>query len=399
MKNYNDFCKMFYAAHYLPIAMYSEEGFICSSGYVSNDDPYPFVYEKLQDMGSPAVYVSSDTGYFGLVSSSDNRHRFIIGPTYSTPVTDSVIRAFMKKNVIALSSYSETEAFLSSIPTYSYNQFLNLLLYLHYTLTGESLDISQAFNITDTAFQLSISQQLTEKNYHYREQEQREHGTYAFEQQMLDYVKSGDVVGLNQFLLAAAKISQFNEGTLADTPLRQAKNLFIGLITQIGKAGAIPGGLDIEQTYQLIDTYIQECEKLQTVEAVKNLQYNMPLDFAKRVAQQKLPENISADVFECIQYISSHVNEPIGVDSVVEHIGKSRAYIQKKFSDEMGAGIGAYITKCRMREAEHLLRYTDRSLSEISEYLCFSSQSHFQNVFKKHYGMTPTEFKKHNKEA
>lgn len=57
----------------------------------------------------------------------------------------------------------------------------------------------------------------------------------------------------------------------------------------IGKFAAIPGGMDIEETYHLIDTYIQECEKLQTEEAVKNLQYNMTIDFAQRVAQQKLP--------------------------------------------------------------------------------------------------------------
>lgn len=393
MKELGDFCRLFYAAHYLPIALYGENGFICSAGHITQEDPYPFVYEKLRSTGSPSVYVSSDTGYFGLVSAGDGKSSFIIGPTYSTPVTDSVIRAFMKKNAIALSSYSETEAFLSNIPTYSYNQFLNLLLYLHYTFTGESLELSQAFNITDTAYQSSIGQQLTEKSF-YREQEQREHGTYSFERQMIDFVKSGDVNGLNKFLLAAAKISRFNEGKLADTPLRQAKNIFIGFVTIIGKDAAIPGGLDIEQTYQLIDTYIQECEKLQTVEAVKNLQYNMPLDFAKRVAQQKLPENVSSDIFECIQFISSHSNELIGVDEVVEHIGKSRAYLQKKFAQEIGMGIGAYITKCRLREAEHLLRFTDKSLSEISSYLCFSSQSHFQNVFKKSYGITPAEFRK-----
>lgn len=67
----------------------------------------------------------------------------------------------------------------------------------------------------------------------------------------------------------AANTANTREGKLAETPLRQAKNLFIGLITMIGKFAAIPGGMDIEETYHLIDTYIQECEKLQTEEAVK----------------------------------------------------------------------------------------------------------------------------------
>lgn len=55
--------------------------------------------------------------------------------------------------------------------------------------------------------------------------------------------------------------------------------------------------------------------------------------------------------------------------------------------------IGSYITHCRLREAKSLLRYTHKSLGEISSYLCFSSQSHFQNVFKKHFKMTPMEYR------
>jgi len=162
----------------------------------------------------------------------------------------------------------------------------------------------------------------------------------------------------------------------------------------IGKYAAIPGGLDIEQTYQLIDTYIQECEKLQTEEAVKNLQYNMPIDFAKRVAQQKLPSGISQELYSCMQFISTHMNEPISATDVVAFSGKSRAYLFKKFQDELGISIGAYITECRLREAKSLLRYTDKPLGEISSYLCFSSQSHFQNTFKKHYGITPAQYRR-----
>ena len=52
-----------------------------------------------------------------------------------------------------------------------------------------------------------------------------------------------------------------------------------------------------------------------------------------------------------------------------------------------------FLYRKKLEEARSLLHYSDRSISEISEYLCFSSQSYFQNVFKKKYGMTPIRYR------
>lgn len=115
------------------------------------------------------------------------------------------------------------------------------------------------------------------------------------------------------------------------------------------------------------------------------------------LTQQKLPSGISQELYSCMQFIFTHMNEPISATDVVAFSGKSRAYLFKKFQDGLGISIGAYITECRLREAKSLLRYTDKPLGEISSYLCFSSQSHFQNAFMKHTGVTPNDYRKeHN---
>ena len=190
-----------------------------------------------------------------------------------------------------------------------------------------------------------------------------------------------------------SKGQPLTEGTLAQSPLRQAKNLFIGTVTIVGKFGAIPGGLDIEHTYQLIDTYVQECEQLQTLEEIKSLQFNMIMDFTSRVQQAKLPDNISNEIQSAIGFINLHLTKPLSVDEIAEHIGRSRAYLSDRFRKETGKSVGEYITELKMREAKILLRHTDKTLSEISNYLNFSSQSYFQNVFKKQYGITPGEYR------
>ena len=151
---------------------------------------------------------------------------------------------------------------------YTYNQFINLVAYLHYILNGEPFDVMEHFHTGSSAYQKSLAEFHTEYSFHAKE-EQREHGTYQFENLLLSYVRDGETQKLKQFLLETARTVEFQEGVLADTPLRQAKNILIGFIGMVGKVGAIGGGMDVEEVYRLNDLYTQECEKAQTVDAVK----------------------------------------------------------------------------------------------------------------------------------
>ena len=152
--------------------------------------------------------------------------------------------------------------------------------------------------------------------------------------------------------------------------------------------------MDVETAYLLSDTYIKEMEKLLDVSEVGKLQLAAIYDFAERMARSRIPLDMTKDIYDSIQYISTHLNERISVESVAESIGKSRSYLSRKFKSELGFQISDYIMRRKLEEAKVLLSYTDKSLSEISEYLCFSSQPYFQNVFKKKYGVTPGEYRK-----
>ena len=391
--DYRTFAEMFYSSHYLPLALYEGGEYVSSYGFPGASDPYPFIYPKLKAQPSPAVAESSDTGFFGMVSSPDGRYSIVLGPAYTTPVTDSYILSYMQRNALSPERREETEFFLRSIPLYSYPRFLNLLLCLHFILTGEKKNLGDTFGLTDAGKGRSIGQKHTEHTYTERE-EQHLHGSYLFEKEMLALVENGDEAGLVRFLKKTADTVAVQQGKLAENPLRQAKNIFIGWVTMVGKNAAIPGGLDTEQVYHLIDTYIQECEKMKTEGEILNLQYIMITDFTRRVARHRLPEGISKEVHAAVEYIGNHLNENISVADVVRAAGISRSSLFSAFRIEMKTGIGEYIRERRIREAESLLRFTDKSISEISHYLCFSSQSHFQNVFREETNMTPNEYRR-----
>ena len=118
------------------------------------------------------------------------------------------------------------------------------------------------------------------------------------------------------------------------------------------------------------------------------------MDFTERVSEAQTPEQICSDVNKAIQFIKSHTNSTIGVSEVVEATGRSKSWLCDKFREELNTSIAAYITFCKLEESKMLLRHTDKPISEISNYFYFSSQSYFQNLFKKQYGITPDKYRK-----
>ena len=106
---------------------------------------------------------------------------------------------------------------------------------------------------------------------------------------------------------------------------------------------------------------------------------------------------ISPYVYTCMNYIREHTNESISIEDASAFVNRSSSYMMKHFKNELGIQMGAYIMRCKLKEAKSLLTYSDKTLAEISNYLCFSSQSYFQNVSKKQYGMTPLQYRKKTK--
>ena len=67
------------------------------------------------------------------------------------------------------------------------------------------------------------------------------HGTYQYELQMLEYVRTGNTPALKDLLLGYTDSETYEEGTVAKDDLRQVKNIFIALVAMVGKTAAIEG--------------------------------------------------------------------------------------------------------------------------------------------------------------
>lgn len=392
IENLREFCRLFYASTFIPICVCSTSGNLLYSYPGVTESPenlcpsFPSVirFEK-----NPDYFIMQSFSYFGYIDYTGHDEYIVIGPVFSVSVTESTIRMFMKECTIPMKYKDYITNLLVNTPLISFNQFIQTLTYLNLCLNNRVTDPVQHFHLADIPSQKNISV-LHSANIYEAKEGQIFHNTYSFEQQYLECVREGETWRLKNIMESAQR--NLITGRIADTPLRNAKNLLIACTTLTTRA-AIAGGMDIEQAYQLSDVYIREGEKMQSVEALSSLQRTIIFDFTERVAQSKIPHGLSRDIFECVQFISQHTNELIRVDDVAAFSGKSRSYITQKFKKELGFDISSFIMRCKLEEAKSLLAYSDKTLSEISNYLCFSSQAYFQNVFKKKYGLTPMQYR------
>ena len=102
---------------------------------------------------------------------------------------------------------------------------------------------------------------------------------------------------------------------------------------------------------------------------------------------------LSKPIVLCIDYIYSHIHNRITVKELAEHLNFSESYLSKLFHKEMGLPISQYILNLKIEKAKNLLQYSEYSIIDISNYLSFSSQSHFIQVFQKYTGLTPHKYR------
>ena len=93
------------------------------------------------------------------------------------------------------------------------------------------------------------------------------------------------------------------------------------------------------------------------------------------------------------EYICTHYHEQISLAMVAEHLKVNPSYLSDLFHKSMGEPYTKFLTRVRMEQALLLLKSNpNEKIYKIADKTGFVSAKHFNNVFKKYYGFTPTDY-------
>ena len=391
-------CRMIGNLAGIPVRIYrdKEQTFFYSVVDFPADPIAPYLDNVFAITEHIGYFTTPYFNYYGIVRT--DRHTIVIGPSRRTPMTDHDLRELAFACNLEFAQVEAFSAAMRTLVQMPLGSLVQILCAMNYVLNGEkrSLEDITIYDFEQINFEALIQNEHFDKHYEKQtEYEPREtHNTLTLEQTLMQMIEKGDVSALCEWLSHAPSV---RGGVIANDALRQLKNTFIVTATLASRA-AIKGGMDTEDALSLSDDYIRKCELMGGVESIVNLQYHMVLDYTRRVERVRLGKNPSKLLLQVSNYVQHNLSRPVDVDDLAKTLFISRTHLAWRFKQETGMTLTDFILGEKIEEAKRLLRYSEKSLTLIADYLGFSSQSHFTRIFKKYSGKTPKEYRENSNE-
>ncbi|MEO6034554.1 MAG: helix-turn-helix domain-containing protein [Verrucomicrobiota bacterium] len=113
---------------------------------------------------------------------------------------------------------------------------------------------------------------------------------------------------------------------------------------------------------------------------------------ANQLAVQQENSEVPA-VSRAKQFIHDHQSEELSLGRVAQAVNTSSFYFCKMFKKATGLNFTDYLSRIRIEKAKNLLLNPHARVSEVAYEVGFQSLTHFNRVFKKIAGQSPTKYR------
>lgn len=98
-------------------------------------------------------------------------------------------------------------------------------------------------------------------------------------------------------------------------------------------------------------------------------------------------------ILKTAHFILNNLDKDLQARTISSEVNLSYTYFCRVFKREVGKGFPEYVTFARLQRALLLLRNTDYTIEEISDYVGFNTPNYFSEIFKKYLNITPSEYR------
>jgi len=99
------------------------------------------------------------------------------------------------------------------------------------------------------------------------------------------------------------------------------------------------------------------------------------------------------NLYKLIDYVKENLDKKISLDQLSREAGFSKSKLQAMFHYFFHQSIYTYLKNLKFEKAVNMLLNTNKDIRYIAHHLGYNSSTHFINIFKKHYGISPKQYR------
>jgi AraC-like DNA-binding protein len=315
----------------------------------------------------------------------DNASYCVIGPWIETLTTALDISGIIQENEVPRHLGPELEYYLTSLPFISSRLCWEAMLAVIVgNVCGGAVSVlHQRLESGDTGNEYSPEQNSV-LPVHFIEE------LYKKEDELLDAIRNGNT---NRALQCVAHYSNYHAPERAAETLRNGKSYLLTLNTLFRKTvqSSFVHPLHI---HSLSSDFARRIEA-----AVKPSELNYLFDSMIRrycvLVQEHALGKYSLAVRKALNTIEFNLREPLSLSTLAEQCHIDSTNLAHQFKREVGVTITAYINLRRMELAKSLLG-SGLQIQEIADQCGFLDVNYFTRLFKRQFGIAPSEYRKKN---
>ena len=143
---------------------------------------------------------------------------------------------------------------------------------------------------------------------------------------------------------------------------------------------------DIEELHLQIDNVVDNMRRLRGKFSGVQAQEGKIMDIEIKSYNDQLMDRIVKAINENIS------DSEFKVDQLCAQVGISRSQLHRKIKEIAGIPTADFIRNIRLNQAARLLREHKASVADVAYNTGFANQTHFSTVFKKYFGMSPSDY-------
>lgn len=167
----------------------------------------------------------------------------------------------------------------------------------------------------------------------------------------------------------------------------------IEMITEIFKLGRAYQ-LDMNQVFGTDFNINSKIYQLDSLESLRQWLQDICRKTRNGIRRERI-DTAKLLVDKAIKFIDgNYYDSELSVDVLCQHLNVSATYFSTLFKRETGITFINYLTNVRMEKALQMLNTTEEKTYNIAEKVGYTEPNYFSYVFKKHYGISPSNYRK-----